>query len=355
MKKKININKSNIDALFDFARDNNLPIFIMPNSGYDNLGMVVACDSEGNITQLRFEKKGTMPLDLSAIPMMQKLEALELGGPNLSEADFNYIREFFFAEPNFSGWERMSVKTPRDIQEITHGEPLSSIYAKQPNIITIERGLGGRRNRDGDVIDPQDEKVLLDFLSEQKIKIPDLQGLLGVCNWNSKGKITYLNLPKKGIDSIALLAPLSSIEVLDLAWNPIRSLSGISFFSRLRQLSIGLSKCPDWILYTKSLKNLTHLTIDEDSIDDLSPLESLTNLMSLDVSDNEVWDLSPLAGMTKLRFLNLDKTRVRDISILFTLPELEEFSAYDSKIDIEDEEYQKLQRLCEERQEGEEW
>jgi Leucine-rich repeat (LRR) protein len=66
--------------------------------------------------------------------------------------------------------------------------------------------------------------------------------------------------------------------------------------------------------------NVTHLSLHNGRLTDISPLASLTDLVWLDLEGNNLTDLTPLAGLTKLERLDLDYNyALADISPLSSL------------------------------------
>jgi len=68
---------------------------------------------------------------------------------------------------------------------------------------------------------------------------------------------------------------------------------------------------------------LTHVSVSETDVTDLSPLNGLTSLRDLNCSSTQVSDLSPLAGLNSLQELNCSGTQVSDLSPLAGLNSLQ--------------------------------
>ena len=79
--------------------------------------------------------------------------------------------------------------------------------------------------------------------------------------------------------------------------------------------------------------NLTRLTLSNNSITDLSPLEGLTLLEDLRLDGNDITDVSPLAGLTNLEYINLmDNPNLSDLSPLAGLTNMTEFNYYNTAV-----------------------
>src|SRR4051794_9499021 len=61
---------------------------------------------------------------------------------------------------------------------------------------------------------------------------------------------------------------------------------------------------PTGLITSTDMANLTTLTDESDTIQNLSGLQYATNLTDLDLYDNLVSDLSPLSGLTQLNSLD---------------------------------------------------
>jgi Leucine-rich repeat (LRR) protein len=71
----------------------------------------------------------------------------------------------------------------------------------------------------------------------------------------------------------------------------------------------------DFFKYIK-LPILQVLTLNDNGIQDLTPLQGLTTLRSLDLSDNQITDVGPLQGLTRLTHLYLDGNQITDVGSL---------------------------------------
>ena len=80
------------------------------------------------------------------------------------------------------------------------------------------------------------------------------------------------------------------------------------------------------------LSNLEWLYLGETEVSDLSPLAGLKKLNAIDLESTEVTDLSPLAGLSNLKWLALNNTPVSDLSPLAGLKDLESLVVYETKV-----------------------
>lgn len=81
------------------------------------------------------------------------------------------------------------------------------------------------------------------------------------------------------------------------------------------------------------LKNLKHLTMVQQNIDDFSPLSELQNLESLDIACNGIDDFSFLKNLKKLKSLNILANNLSELSQVTHLQNLEMLDISYNKID----------------------
>ena len=84
------------------------------------------------------------------------------------------------------------------------------------------------------------------------------------------------------------------------------------------------------------LTNLVNLFLDRTQINDLTPLAELTSLQSLSIDQNKIDDITPLAGLTNLWNLGASLTQINDIGPLAGLTNLEQLNLYGNQPEIND-------------------
>jgi len=80
-------------------------------------------------------------------------------------------------------------------------------------------------------------------------------------------------------------------------------------------------------------ENLKTLSLWENAIDDLAPLEELTQLVWLELGNNKIQDLSPIANLTDLERLGLSSNRVSDIEVLSNFSKMKWLNLDDNTIE----------------------
>jgi internalin A len=148
--------------------------------------------------------------------------------------------------------------------------------------------------------------------------------------------MTNTNNTKPAIkpDQLAILQELS--KLLDTPLKEIESLNVLEDYYSSLSVSYCISSDGDVIglsVYGKEitnleidliykLKNLSHLYLNENQVQDISPLSRFSNLVSLSLYDNKIQDISPLSELINLQHLGLSNNKIHDITILTKLSNL---------------------------------
>ncbi|MDH7599729.1 MAG: leucine-rich repeat domain-containing protein [Sedimentisphaerales bacterium] len=170
------------------------------------------------------------------------------------------------------------------------------VYIPDDNLkAAIEAALG--------MVDPTPSDMLgLTSLDASLRAIKDLTGLEYAKN------LQYLDLSRNnnyggGIYLIDALSGLVSLEYLDLNNNYINDLSPIA-----------------------GCKNLRYLDIHDNKISDISVLSDMVHLETAYLYRNKISDISVLSGLSELRLLHLHENQITDLSPLLNLRHLEDLN-----------------------------
>jgi Leucine-rich repeat (LRR) protein len=126
-------------------------------------------------------------------------------------------------------------------------------------------------------------------------------------------------------DQLAILQELS--KLLDVSFKEVRSFdelkyyysnSSIPYNTSLDGDVIGLSTYNTNITAVEmnlicQLKNLTHLYLNRNKIQNINPISNLNSLISLSLNSNQIHDISRLSGLKNLNYLNLSYNQIQDI------------------------------------------
>ncbi|XP_050204867.1 uncharacterized protein LOC126654906 [Mercurialis annua] len=128
--------------------------------------------------------------------------------------------------------------------------------------------------------------------------------------------ITSLSLTHKALTSsdnvFSCLSQFSSLEKLDLAFNSLTSLEGLSSCVNLKWLSIVENKLHS-LNGIQSLSKLTVLNAGKNKLKSMDEVASLITLRALILNDNEIVSISVLNQLKELNTLVLSRNPIRKI------------------------------------------
>ncbi len=130
---------------------------------------------------------------------------------------------------------------------------------------------------------------------------------------NKEQQVIGLNLDQCSIikldQIIELLAPLKSLRALWINDNQINDISPLT-----------------------SLKSLRTLSLINNQVNDIAPISELNSINSLLLADNQISDISPLISLKLLELLTLGKNQVTNIFSLASLKSLKNLWLYSNQI-----------------------
>ncbi|AKL96187.1 leucine rich repeats-containing protein [Clostridium aceticum] len=136
----------------------------------------------------------------------------------------------------------------------------------------------------------------------------------------------------KGITSLVGLEQAKSLEVLWIQNNNIQDLSPLKGLTKLNSLTLSNNSIES-INALKDLNELQTLYIDNNNITDIGALKELNKLETLVISNNNISDIRVLEGKTELKsFESYGNSGIEDISSLKDSLKLEFLIIVDSKI-----------------------
>ncbi|HHL9887038.1 TPA: leucine-rich repeat domain-containing protein, partial [Streptococcus pyogenes] len=131
------------------------------------------------------------------------------------------------------------------------------------------------------------------------------------------------------------LSLLPNLETLGIGFTPIKDISPVLQFKKLKRLLMTKTGVTDYrfldnmpqlegidisqnnlkdISFLSKYKNLTLVAAADNGIEDIRPLGQLPNLKFLVLSNNKISDLSPLASLRQLQELHIDNNQITDLS-----------------------------------------
>jgi Leucine-rich repeat (LRR) protein len=139
------------------------------------------------------------------------------------------------------------------------------------------------------------------------------------------------------IKSLKDIAHFKNLKHLTLVYQDIEDFTPLTELKELESLNISDNKISD-ITFVKGMKRLKSLNVSYNKLTEISQIASLTNLKELDISNNKINNIKGLEKLTNLRmFLSNqswtdDTSRIRDISPLKNMKKLEILSLEANRI-----------------------
>ena len=126
-----------------------------------------------------------------------------------------------------------------------------------------------------------------------------------------------------GISDFSELSNMRNVKNLDLTNCGVNSdaLNSLSSMTWLENLTLDANSLSD-ISSLSSLVKLTALSLRDNNIKDISALSSLSSLTEIDFSENFIQDISVLSGLSRLKTLNLSNNLITTVSALSELSNL---------------------------------
>ncbi len=148
-------------------------------------------------------------------------------------------------------------------------------------------------------------------------------------------RLVVLNLKDNQVKDLSPLRNLNRLTDLDLRNNGIINLEAVNFSAlaglRLRRLSLrhnvvrpdqgGQIRLAD-IRLLAPFTSLEVLELRDNHIADITPLSNMVNLQTLDLRENRISDIGPLKHLVQLQYLNLRDNRILNLDALSRLTAL---------------------------------
>jgi Leucine-rich repeat (LRR) protein/tRNA A-37 threonylcarbamoyl transferase component Bud32 len=142
--------------------------------------------------------------------------------------------------------------------------------------------------------------------TEGDISIEDMQGITEL---NLMGDTPYLHWDDAR--SFGFAQHLYDKDFVG-GYSVLADLTDLEYLPHLQKLSLLRLDLAD--LSPLSKLQLTHLSVCDNRISDISPLYGMKMLQDLDISNNPISDITGLAALTRLDTLNISSTLVTDLS-----------------------------------------
>lgn len=140
--------------------------------------------------------------------------------------------------------------------------------------------------------------------------------------------ITGCALEKQTVNVIGAMSSLTHLTLAQCSLSDITSLAGLS---GLKYLDLSYNTLQD-LSALRAMTNLETLYLSHNAIKDLSDLSGLSGLMTLNVSYNSIGSILPICSNRNLVNLNVSNNLLEDLADLDLLPALEVLNASYNKL-----------------------
>ena len=144
-------------------------------------------------------------------------------------------------------------------------------------------------------------------------------------------QVKEINLEDSKVKNLEGLQYCVNLEYLFLENNEIEDISPISNLTKLKTLNLNNNNIKD-ISFIKNLTNLTKLYLKENQITSVSSLKNLSKLNTLILERNKISSISYLSGLKNLTYLNVGSNNISDISVVENFTKLKHFRGSQNKI-----------------------
>ncbi|XHW47466.1 leucine-rich repeat domain-containing protein [Streptococcus dysgalactiae subsp. equisimilis] len=143
-------------------------------------------------------------------------------------------------------------------------------------------------------------------------------------------KLKRLLMTKTGVTDYRFLDNMPQLEGIDISQNNLKDISFLSKYKNLTLVAAADNGIED-IRPLGQLPNLKFLVLSNNKISDLSPLASLHQLQELHIDNNQITDLSPVSHKESLTVVDLSRNADVDLATL-QAPKLETLMVNDTKV-----------------------
>ena len=240
--------------------------------------------------------------------------------------------------------ENNSLKKEFDKESKRKADTVSQLENENLNLLALNRKLGIKLETQqcalSELIEaakikegvPATQKRPVEFFDENLKKA--VEENLGVLNPTAEDMLNLIELraDEKEINYLTGLQYAKNLSVLSLPNNTINNLIPISELSKLENLNL-------WGNPTENLSPLANLSelkilnLGLNRIEDIYHLSELKSLEHLNLCRNRINDISVISNLTNLIYLHLGENEIEDISALSTLKSLETLDIHTNKVE----------------------
>ncbi|CAL6075539.1 Conserved_hypothetical protein [Hexamita inflata] len=123
------------------------------------------------------------------------------------------------------------------------------------------------------------------------------------------------------------------VKILKVIDCELKNINGLQNWDQLLELDLSRNQLTQYdIQILGNMSNLTNLTLSQNYIDCIKPLQKLINLIALQINTNNITNIDSLKQLTKLTILNLSQNRISSIESLRSLTKLYDVDLRDNLI-----------------------
>lgn len=143
-------------------------------------------------------------------------------------------------------------------------------------------------------------------------------------------KLKQLLMTKTGVVDYSFMDQMPYLEGIDISQNNLKDISFLSKYKNLTLVAAADNGIED-ITALGQLPNLKFLVLSNNMISDLTPLSSLAHLQELHIDNNNVTDMNPVSHKESLTVVDLSKNANVNLATL-KLPKLETLMVNDTNV-----------------------
>jgi len=126
----------------------------------------------------------------------------------------------------------------------------------------------------------------------------------------------------RGIRDLTGLEHATNLERIELRRNEIADLTPLAGLTKLNNIKLRGNRITNVLPLSNLTQQINWMGLEENAIEDLSPLATLVRLIEIGISGNPVSDVSPLASLSRLEGIAAWRTPISDFSALEKLRRL---------------------------------
>jgi len=275
---------------------------------------------------------------LSQISLIPNLEYLELDRMQLSDLSWA------------DGLTKLKVLDLRDVSNVNQYDIDGLVFLENLRELYLPPG-----NPKNDSLQPLASLQKLQKLHLCNITLSDLSPLAGLIEMEDLGisgcrspqpqgsivdisalsemvNLRRLFIAQQLIEDISPLRNLMQLESLGLTYQLIEDISPLQDLKKVEILNLAHNRIGDSTEVLAELTNLKYLSLNDNNISFLPPLDSLTQLLQLVLDNNQIQDLQPLTGLDGLELLSISHNGLSDISLLANIGRVDTLDLGQSKV-----------------------